>query len=243
MRTKSTLILISTTLGITTALLVWQLWSSHQLQQQISSLQQQLSQQNNQLTSPLTAAGPGSSTITPPVQHAMPPATGRMAPPASAPLQAGPADPFADFDRLQQQMLARMQNLMGSNPTSLFDTNDPLFGAYGAGNFGGPDTDFASPLAAEPEIVVANQPEAFVVTITLPEGSDIELNTSVENTKLNIEGKLTVEQKGQANGANFSSTQTQQFARTITLPHNIDPLGIANETRGNQVIITLPKTG
>jgi len=219
MRIRTTLNLMSAALAVTTALLAWQIYGTHQLRQELSALKEsrpsvapQLSQNS---PSPL---GSNSGTLTPP--------------PASAPVNPpNTNDPFAgffddDFFSGFDQMRQRMEQLM--NGGSLFDRNGFSFS-------------FSS--AAQPEIEMREEADAYVVTIELPEGSsNVELNTEVEDGKLNIAGKLTVKQEDKQGGRSFSSVQTQQFSRSLPLPKDVDPLGIRNETQGNQVVVTLPKS-
>jgi HSP20 family molecular chaperone IbpA len=258
MRIRTTLSLMGAALVTTTSLLGWQLWSSHQLRQDLSALQQTLSQQPRQAAAnhnPLALnqspqasvaphnAAPGTVAPNPVTPPQSPPQSSPVNPPGSATdpfsgfFGGGSGDPFADFDQMRQQMEAQMQQLMGSmggpggpGGGSFFDDFDN-FG--GGGAFSG---------AAQPEINMSEKPDAYVITIDLPKGSsDVEVNTAVENGQLNIEGKLTVKHEDKQQGHNFTSQQTQEFSRSLPLPADADALGIRNETQGDQMIVTVPK--
>jgi HSP20 family molecular chaperone IbpA len=238
----------------TTSLLGWQLWSSHQLRQDLSALQQTLSQtqpqaapaaSTNQLAS---NQSPGASIVPNATPNTVPNATPQT-PPQSSPVNppgatndpfdgffGGSGDPFADFDQMRQEMEQHMQQLMGSmggtgsQGGSFFDDFD---------NFGGGSA-FSG--AAQPEINMSEKPDAYVITIDLPkDSSDVEVNTEVENGQLNIEGKLTVKREDKQQGHSLTSMQTQEFSRSLPLPADADPLGIRNETQGDQMIVTVPK--
>ncbi|MES2604924.1 MAG: Hsp20/alpha crystallin family protein [Pseudomonadota bacterium] len=204
----------------------WQSWNTQQLQQQVTELQQQLQQQVAQATPvPPTSSAP-------------------TAPPSSPPADPlwGGQDPFAEMQRMQQQMHQHMQDLMSGfgmgnfgmdpNGSSLFDM-DPFQGGLGFGSsmgFGG-----------EPDFDFTETSDNYQVSISIPQGSNVEISTSTQGNNLTIEGKVTVEQDGQNNGGGFRSTQTRQFARTLQLPEDVDPLGVKNETQGDKVVITIPK--
>ena len=83
--------------------------------------------------------------------------------------------------------------------------------------------------------------DSYQASIAIPDNSKVEITTEVNGRDLTIEGKVTVEQQSQPNGGGFSSMQTRHFARTLTLPADVDPLGISNETVHGQVVITIPK--
>jgi len=205
MRTRTLFTLMSSALTLCFAVSGWQLYQTHQLREELSSLRESLEAETIVSANPL----PGSSA---PVQT----------PGSSDPFaNFFSSDPFSGFDQMRQRM------------EQMFGAGGSLFDFPGAG--------FAS--AAQPEIEMSEKPDAYVVTIELPEGSsDVELSTEVDNGQLSIEGKLTVRQDNSQQGRSITSMQTQQFSRRLPLPKDVDPLGIRNETQGNQVVVTLPKT-
>jgi HSP20 family molecular chaperone IbpA len=256
----------------TTSLLGWQLWSSHQLHQDVKVLQQALSQQSQRAPSangnplalkqnPSVASVPNARLNTGP--NAAPNVTPPQTAPQSAPVNPPGAatdpfasffggngdpfagffsggDPFGDFDQMRQEMEQHMQQFMSATgatgaPWATNGQGGSLFDAFG--NFGG-----VLGGTAQPAISMQEKSDAYIITIDLPKGSsDVEVNTAVANGQLNIEGKLTVKHSDQQQGRNFTSMQTQQFSRSLALPADADPLGIRNETRGDQMIVTLPK--
>jgi HSP20 family molecular chaperone IbpA len=269
MRIRTTLSLMGAALVTTTSLLGWQLWSSHQLRQDLSALQQTLSHTQAQTSAPAKANGnqlalnqSPSASIVPnaapnsavPHNPATPPQSPPQATPVNPPGTSGDpfddffsgfgngADPFADFDQMRQQMEQQMQQLMGSmgaigGPGGQSSQGGSPFDPFNNFNFGS-----AFSGAAQPGINLQEKPDAYVITIDLPKGSsDVEVNAAVENGQLNIEGKLTVKHEDQQQGHSLSSLQTQQFSRRLPLPADADPLGIHNETQGDQMIVTVPK--
>lgn len=255
MQGKSTAVVLGSVAVIALGLLGWQSWNTHQLQQQVESLQQQVSAQ--QLSAPLAQANPLSApnAFTPPPAASNPP-TSPINPQLLAPSPAQPPsaqgnpplanngdpfwggqDPFEEMQRMQQQMHQHMQELMngfgmGSAGASLFDM-DPFQGGPGFGSSMG--------FGAEPEFQFDETRDNYQVSVTIPQGSHVEVSTSTQGNNLTIEGKVTVEQSNQANGSAFRSQQTRQFARTLQLPEDVDLMGLTNETKGDRVLITIPK--
>lgn len=210
----------------------WQAWSMRQMHDQLTALQQQVGNTSN------AAILPAPGQLQPqPVVPALPPNAG------GNPLNIDPNglagsqnDPFADFDRIQNEMMERMQRMMAGNlPGGLLD--DDLFGFGGGNNFG-----FGGSAATQqPQLNMTEDKDAYVITIPIPEDSNAEVSASVEGSALSIEGKITTKNDNSTNGSAFTSTRSSQFARTMPLPPDADPDGLTNVTEDNQVIITIPK--
>ena len=260
MQGKSTVVVLGSVAVIALALLGWQSWNTHQLQQQVQSLQQQVTAQ--QLTSPLAQNNPLSTPNPSTAPNALtapsnPPPSSQINPQLLAPTPGQPPsaqvnppqvngadpfwggqDPFEEMQRMQQQMHQHMQDLMnsfgmgGPGGTSLFDM-DPFQGGPGFGSSMG--------FGAEPEFDFDENKDSYQVSISIPQGSNVEVSTSTQGNNLTIEGKVTVEQNKQSNGSAFRSQQTRQFARTLQLPDDVDLMGLTNETKGDHVVITIPK--
>ena len=158
MQGKSTVVVLGSVAVIALGLLGWQSWNTHQLQQQVQSLQQQVSAQQlapplaqNPLSAPNALAAPSTPTpSTPPASQINPqllsPGPGQTpSSPLNPPLANGGdpfwggQDPFEEMQRMQQQMHQHMQDLMnsfgmsGPGGASLFDM-DPFQGGPGFGS-------------------------------------------------------------------------------------------------------------
>lgn len=141
------------------------------------------------------------------------PATGNPAPQPADPFAgffADDWDPFGEMQRMQAQMQQMMQQ-------------------------GGVQTFTLS--SGQPDIALEESPEAYVVNITIPDGSNIELNTEVEDHQLTVIGKVSNEMA--AGGANIVSSS--QFTRSFPLSSAVDSLGMTTKTENNTIVITLPK--
>jgi HSP20 family molecular chaperone IbpA len=162
-------------------------------------------------------------------------------PPVNPQLNSNPLwggqDPFVQMQQMQQEIHKRMQQMLPGFDLNDFDSSlfdmDPFQNGGGFGSSMG--------FGAEPEFDFTEMADSYQVSIAIPDNSKVEITTQVNGRDLTIEGKVTVEQQSQANDGGCSSMQTRQFARTLTLPADVDPLGISNETVHGQVVITIPK--
>lgn len=241
MKSRLANIFMGTALVFATGLIGWQTWTGNQMKTQLSQLQSQLqsiaSQQmagsNSGRTVPGTPQqGSSAEPLTSPVQPANPGGSIQVDPFG----QGANADPFSDFDRIQQEMHQRMQQLLSGKGLA-----DPFFSfePFGSGSFG-----FSSSfgLQSQPQFNFGETEDAYVVTVDIPPESSLELTTGLNGQELTIEGKVTIEESNKTGNGAFSSRQTQHFARTFTLPTDVDPLGITNQTIDSKVIITIPRT-
>jgi HSP20 family molecular chaperone IbpA len=131
-------------------------------------------------------------------------------------------DPFDELDRMQQQMDRWIQgNLPGATPRAR--------------------TSFFGISAAQPDIRIEEDSSAIRVRISVPEGSEIELNTAIEEQHLRISGVVTTTTDSSADGFSRSFQSSSQFSRQFPLPSAVDTLGMIKETEDNLIIITLPK--
>jgi HSP20 family molecular chaperone IbpA len=230
MQHKVTIPILAVLLAASAGFAGWQAWSMGQMREELTALQQQVGNtSNNALTAPnmfqaqptLPASPPGAGS------------NGLNIDPNG--LLGNQADPFADFDRLQNEMMERMRQMMAGNGVGgLLD--DDFFG------FGGNTFSFGGNLGSrQPQLNMTEQNDAYVITIPLPADSNAEVSASVEGNSLNIEGKITTKNDASNNGSAFTSTQSSQFARSMQLPPDADPDGLTNVTEDNQVIITIPK--
>jgi HSP20 family molecular chaperone IbpA len=130
-------------------------------------------------------------------------------------------DPFAEMQRMQQQIDRWMQGSpLGFSPTqrgSLIATT------------------------AQPDIRIEEDSEVYRVRVTVPEGSELELNTEVDDRRLTVSGAISanVDEAGNGSGRRFFSSS--QFSRQFTLNSPVDSLGMRKEANDNEIIITLPK--
>ena len=108
-----------------------------------------------------------------------PPAGSPVQPPANAlpgdsanpfnPVFSGSLDPFADFEQIQQQMMDSLQQTMAGQGGSLFDFDNFGFDSFGGlTSPGSGNPGKAGAVSAEPDIAIQENPDACIVTISLP---------------------------------------------------------------------------
>lgn len=199
---KRIIILMAAGLGLCLTLTAWLAWSNWQLQQQLNALTENSSDLALQTE--------------PDWLQRLPPRATPAPPPSSG------WDPFAELDRMQQQM---DQWLQGS-PFGL--AAGPGRNLFGLNN-------------AQPDIRIEEEADAFLVHITVPEGSEMELNTEVDGQRLIVSGSIRAALDNSGNGFSRSFQSSSQFSRQFTLSSPVDSLRMTKETDQNQVIITLPK--
>ncbi len=147
-------------------------------------------------------------------------------------------DPFGQFNNPNnsdpiKDMHQRMQKMLGSfAPGNDWFSTSPFhsspFDSFGLG-------------AGSPKITSHDKGDHFLVTISLPEGQNMEVSTEIENQQLHIIGK--VQQSARANQSNGLSQafSSSQFSQSITLPEPVDEAAMTVEHNGNQVEIKIPK--
>ena len=127
---------------------------------------------------------------------------------------------FRSMERMEQQMSQRMRQLMSG-----FGGN-----AMGLGPGGGEDFDFKE------------NRDNYQLSVTIPEGSNVELNTEVHGHNLTVQGRVSSDQQSKGSGSgSFRSQQTRQFAQTLRLPSDADASGITTKHENGKVVVTVPK--
>lgn len=196
--------LMTAGLGLCLTLTAWLAWSNWQLQQQIESLGiAKHAPQPEPAPDWLDRLAPSNTPVTSPLAPSSP-ATGW--------------DPFAEMDRMQQQIDRWMQGAPFG------------FSQMPRGNFLGA-------AAAQPDIRIEEDSDVYRVRVAVPEGSELELSTEVDEKRLTVSGAVSTN-LDESNRRFFSSSQ---FSRQFTLNSPVDSLGMRKEARDNEIIITLPK--
>ncbi|MDH7942364.1 Hsp20/alpha crystallin family protein [Pseudohongiella sp. SYSU M77423] len=200
--------LMAAGLGLCLMLTAWLAWSNWQLQQQLDNMS---SVQRD--TSSSSEPGWLRRLETQDIPQ-NPPLT------QSAPMTGW--DPFAEMNRMQQQIDRWMQGATLG------------FGQAQRGSL-------FSATTAQPDIRIEEDTEAYRVRITVPEGSELELNTEVDDQRLTVSGAISSKVNETANGSTQRFFSSSQFSRQFTLNRPVDSLGMSKEATDNEVIITLPK--
>lgn len=126
------------------------------------------------------------------------------------------------------EMQKRMDELMNSMTRGFpfFNQNDFGFGFMAGG----------------PAISMTEDSQAYLVTIQIPEGQNVELETEISNKTLIISGSVKSEQEeaGVA-GFNSRSMQESRFSQSMYLSEDIDEEAMAIERNDEEIVISIPK--
>ena len=151
------------------------------------------------------------------------------------------ADPFAAFLGAPRSpftsgsIFSEMQALMDEMSQRTAITGFPGI-ANSRMTFGGD-----SMLLTRPQIQVREEADKFEVAVTIPEGQEIQLNTSVEDDVLRLTGLLTLANSQQSSGRWISSSASMQFSESIPFNEDINELGVYTTTDESQIRIVVPK--
>lgn len=194
--------LMTVGLGLCLTLTAWLAWSNWQLQQRLNTLSDHRS---------------------PMAQQSEPDWLQRLAPQTTpAPTSPSTWDPFAELDRMQQQMEQWMQGSIFSGSPSM---QSNLFDMK----------------LSQPDIRLEEDSDAYRITIAVPENSEIELNTQVDERTLTINGTITQSMDNLSAGISRNFRSSSRFSRQFTLNDDADSLGVTTESIDQTMVVTIPK--
>lgn len=136
-------------------------------------------------------------------------------------------DPQGRFTQLQHQMNQLLSDMAPANS---------IFSHQGFG---------LSP--SSPKITMADNSDDYTVTVLVPKGENVEVDTHVADNKLTINGKLTIKddlKSGDPEKPDSSVGQTlaiSQFSQTMDFPVRIDESRVRIKHNQDDIVITLPK--
>lgn len=133
-----------------------------------------------------------------------------------------PADPFSSIQQMQQRF-------------------DSMFGSMGFGSWNGQPGAISGFGTGTPTIKLQETPDEYQVVIDVPEDQAIDLNTSIEDNALSIEGRIKATANN--NRTNFAASvfSQSQFSRTIRLPEPVDPFGLTSRATKDGIVVSIPK--
>ena len=130
-------------------------------------------------------------------------------------------DPSGQFMQLQKQMNKMMSQMAPGNS---------IFSHQGFG---------LSP--SSPKISMQDEADQYRVTVQVPKGEDVEVNTNLTGNQLTISGKVKQTQQKQTNSFHGQSLAVSQFSQTMDFPAPIDDSGVKVKHKHNEIVITVPK--
>jgi HSP20 family protein len=92
-----------------------------------------------------------------------------------------------------------------------------------------------------PRIDVSESDEAYVVRADLPGVEEKDVQISLEEGVLTIQGKLESEQEEERKGLRYAERVRGSFQRTIELPGELDETKVSASYKQGVLTVTLPK--
>lgn len=136
------------------------------------------------------------------------------------------SDPFKNMHQRMQIMLESFAP--GNDWFSTSPFNSSPFDSLGLGT-------------GSPKITSHDKGDHFLVTISLPDGQNMEVNTEIENQQLHIKGKVQLSARANQSNGLSQAFSSSQFSQSITLPEPVDEAAMTVEHNGNQIEIKIPK--
>ncbi|MDX1696056.1 MAG: Hsp20/alpha crystallin family protein [Ketobacteraceae bacterium] len=156
---------------------------------------------------------------------------GQVSGPAPAPVQdfwsdnwdpwADPWDPTGEFAEMKKRMDEMMNRMMPGG--SIFSNR----------GFGLSST--------SPTVKMTDTGDAYEVTVSTPQGQEVELNTQLSDGILTVSGKMRRVEENSAGNGTGRVVATSQFSQTITLPEPVEQSAMTIDRQGGKVTVKIPK--
>jgi len=148
---------------------------------------------------------------------------------------------FAPSQQLQQ-MQQRMDELFNSM-TSVGGNSSLGLGGFGSGGFGFGLGGSSPWQLQQPQIDLQESDKEYRITLSIADGSEIELETQLEDQTLSISAEVRSEIRNSSGNMQSSSSSVSQFSRSIFLDEAVDATGLKTEKDADEIVITVPKVG
>lgn len=130
-------------------------------------------------------------------------------------------DPSGQFSDLRQRVDEMMNSMMPQNP---------FFNQHGFG--------FSSGM---PNIEMDESEHAYIITVEVPKGQEVELNTELVDNTLKISGKIKQSREQTKDGISSRQSRASRFSQSIYLSREINESGMMIDNQKTQITITIPK--
>jgi len=230
-------ILISIIVTVLVCLLIGLSFFTWELSREVATMRDNMSAPGSSSTLALadsTVPTPPAATTQPQSPTPSTPGTQHSVPGSADPLAAPFSDPFArnwpgfmDPGGQIAEMQRRMDELMNSMTQGFpfFNQQDFGFGFIDSG----------------PTIRMTEDSESYQVSIEVPEGQEVELNTELNNNTLVVSGSVRNEREESSSGLSSRSMQESRFSQSVYLPGPIDASAMRVEQEDTQIVVTVPK--
>lgn len=94
---------------------------------------------------------------------------------------------------------------------------------------------------ASPKITTHEDSDKYQVTIQVPKGDDVKVDTNISGNELTINGTVKQTEQQKDDDSEATSTSISQFSRSMTFADPVDDSKMQVERHDNEVMITVPK--
>lgn len=135
---------------------------------------------------------------------------------------SGNLDPSRQFAEMQKRMDQMMKQIM---------PDDPLLNQNA----------FSMSSTDSPEVTMDESSDKYTVTVTLPKGENMNLNTELSDNTLTISGQVKTNSKDSSGNFVGQAQSTSEFSQSITLADPVTESGMKVDRKGQDIVITIPK--
>jgi len=135
---------------------------------------------------------------------------------------SGNFDPSGQFAEMQKRMDRMMKQIM---------PDDPLLNQNA----------FSMSSTDSPEVTMDESSDKYTVTVKLPKGENMDLNTELSDNTLTISGQVKTTSKDSAGNFIGQAQSTSEFSQSITLADPVTESGMKVDRHGQNIVITIPK--
>jgi len=134
------------------------------------------------------------------------------------------ADPL-NIDEAFAQMQKRMDEMMNR-----MQPGRSIFNHHGFGLS-----------TSTPKVNMTESADEYKVVVTVPQGQEMELNTTLENNRLIISGKTKRSSENNSADGFSKSVSSSQFSQSMTLAEPVNESAMTTEKQGEDIVIIIPK--
>lgn len=145
-------------------------------------------------------------------------------------------DPFAQMDKMHDQMRKRMDKAFGNSMLGGSMLGGSLFGNsfFDSDSFGG--------LSADGIKVEEHEDDDFKYVEVIAEGIDKNsININISDGMISISGEIRKTDDNQSSNSRSMSSYVSKFSRSFNIPYGVSEENVKIDTKDNKIVIKFPK--
>ncbi|MFM1897077.1 MAG: Hsp20/alpha crystallin family [Pseudomonadota bacterium] len=92
-----------------------------------------------------------------------------------------------------------------------------------------------------PDIALHETSEAYRIEVEVPEDSEVELQTDIEDNTVRLSGSVNLDSASNGSGLTAAFSARSQFSRSVDLPKLVNGLAMQTAREDDRIVITIPK--